>query len=133
MPVGDVATKLTDSYRGILSGFKALRSESSPLNDLPAYLISYTYQDLNSGTGKQTMAYLLLEAGKLYLISYTGTVENYFKFRPTIQLMLDSLEINPPAESRPADNKPPIVSPENSSVPSSNDSGLIGFLVVLIF
>jgi hypothetical protein len=136
MNVSEVATRLTDSYRETLSGFKVLRSESSTLNDMPAYLILYQYHDLNSGTDKQTMSYLLPESGKLYLISYTGSVENYFKFRPTIQLMLDSLEISspsqaPPAET-PANTKPPIVAPEKPSVPSSNGSNLIPLFIIIV-
>jgi hypothetical protein len=76
----------------LLQGFKLLNSSSTTLAGLPAHKVVYTFTDENQ-TPLQNLQAWTIKDGIAYLVTYTGTPEEFDSSLSALQSVLDTFRL----------------------------------------
>lgn len=124
------------AYREAFDDFELVNSNTNlQLAGYPAYSITFTYtgETEDNQFDLQVMEVGAAVGNKVYYFYYEAEVDNYSRFLPTIQSMIDSVQFDPPAEQgqplqqqQQQQQQPPLANNESTLVQQQQpiDEGL---------
>jgi hypothetical protein len=89
----DTYTNLSLSRLESIPDFKLLNSSSTTLAGLPAHMIVYSFTDPEIQTPLQNLQAYTIKDGIGYLVTYTGTPEEFDSSLPALQSVLDTFRL----------------------------------------
>ena len=101
LSIDRIALETINIYREQLQDFQLIKSKASTFDDNPSHVLVYTYTNPNSIKIK-AMDVGILDGNKICVVSFYAELSKYPTYLPTIQKMIDSLEIlNPTSSDNP--------------------------------
>jgi hypothetical protein len=95
MTLKEYVTSLVSNYNKTLTDFKVIESNTNitlaGANNNPAYGLIYT--DREDNTNYKTMEIGTIIGDRIYTIEYLAEENQYSNYLPTIQMMINSLQI----------------------------------------
>jgi PsbP-like protein len=95
------ASSTVNDYQNSFKNFKLVQLDTNATlagNSHPAYKLIFTGIDPQDNSSFKSMETTSIIANKIYTISYTSGLDKYSTYLPTVQKMIDSFGISPPAQ-----------------------------------
>lgn len=98
LSIDRIALETINIYREQLQDFQLIKSKAATFDNNPSHVLVYTYTNHNLIKIK-AMDIGILNGNKIYVVTFYAELSKYPTYLPTIQKMIDSLEIVNPASS----------------------------------
>jgi hypothetical protein len=98
LSIDRIALETINIYREQLQDFELIKSKAATFDNNPSHVLVYTYTNHNLIKIK-AMDIGILNGNKIYVVTFYAELSKYPTYLPTIQKMIDSLEIVNPTSS----------------------------------
>ena len=95
LSIDRIAVETINIYREQLQDFQLIKSKAATFDNNPSHVLVYTYTNHNLIKIK-AMDIGILNGNKIYVVTFYAELSKYPTYLPTIQKMIDSLEIGNP-------------------------------------
>ncbi|MBV9178479.1 MAG: hypothetical protein JO297_15745 [Nitrososphaeraceae archaeon] len=98
LSIDRIAVETINIYREQLQDFQLIKSKAATFDNNPSHVLVYTYTNHDLIKIK-AMDIGILNGNKIYVVTFYAELSKYPTYLPTIQKMIDSLEIGNPTSS----------------------------------